>query len=89
MNKLTSGLENLCRLRKVEILHGEGKFLNDKSIVVEDAEDGKQTVIEFENCIIAAGSRPVKILGFPYDDPRIWDSGSLENKLRTSLKMPV
>ena len=32
--------------------------------------------IEFEQCIIAAGSRPVQIPGFPNDDPRLMDSTS-------------
>jgi dihydrolipoamide dehydrogenase len=37
--------------------------------------DGKGTqVVRFEQCIIAAGSQPVKLPGFPWDDPRVMDS---------------
>ncbi len=28
----------------------------------------------FDNAIIAAGSRPVKLPFIPHDDPRVWDS---------------
>jgi dihydrolipoamide dehydrogenase len=31
-------------------------------------------VIEFEQAIIAAGSRVTKIPAFPFDDPRVMDS---------------
>ena len=37
-----------------------------------DSADGKMS-IRFENAIIACGSRPVKIPGFPSDDPRLID----------------
>ncbi len=52
------------------------KFVSDREIVVEGSQ-GKKT-IQFENAIIAAGSRPVKLPFLP-DDPRIIDStGALE-----------
>jgi dihydrolipoamide dehydrogenase len=41
-------------------------------LVVEN-DSGTQT-ISFDNAIIAAGSQPTKIPGFPHDDPRVWDS---------------
>lgn len=72
--KLTSGLDSLCRLRNVQVIYGEGKFLNDRSIDVTFSDEKPNIKVEFENCIIATGSRPVEIPGFPNDDPRIWDS---------------
>jgi dihydrolipoamide dehydrogenase len=35
---------------------------------------GESTTIEFENAVIAVGSRPVKLPFLPSDDSRIWDS---------------
>jgi dihydrolipoamide dehydrogenase len=72
--KLTSGLESLCRLRKVQVIYGEGKFLDDSSIAVKVSNGKPGIKVEFDNCIIATGSRPVEISGFPNEDPRIWDS---------------
>lgn len=72
--KLTSGLNGLCRLRNVQVIYGEGRFLNDRSIDVTFSDEKSNIKVEFENCIIATGSRPVEIPGFPINDPRIWDS---------------
>ena len=72
IGKLTKGLKALAKQRKVEIIHGSGKFATPNSIQVETAE-GQKTV-SFEHCIIAAGSSVTRIPGFPYDDPRLIDS---------------
>ncbi|MGD9107852.1 MAG: dihydrolipoyl dehydrogenase [Gammaproteobacteria bacterium] len=72
--KLTGGLKMLAKMRKIEVIHGEGKFVSDKQIKV-----GEQ-IINFEHAIIAAGSSPVNLPFLP-DDPRIIDStGALELK---------
>lgn len=76
VQKLTGGLKMLAKQRKVEVVHGEGKFLNDKQISVK-TEEG-EVIVEFANAIIAAGSEPVKLPFIP-EDPRIVDStGALE-----------
>ena len=72
IGKLTKGLKALAKQRKVEVVHGSGKFASPHSIRVETAE-GQKTV-SFEHCIIAAGSSATRIPGFPYDDPRLIDS---------------
>ncbi len=75
VNKLTTGLKAMAKQRKVEVVHGTGKFTSANMIEIEGA-DGK-TTISFEHAIIAAGSQPTSIPSFP-DDPRIMDStGSL------------
>ena len=60
VGKLTGGLKALAKQRKVEIVQGVAKFIDQNTIEVQGAK-GKQ-VITFENAIIAAGSRPVKLL---------------------------
>lgn len=77
VNKLTGGLKMLAKQRKVEVVTGEGKFISDHELEVVGA-DGKKQVIKFQNAIIAAGSRPVRLPFLP-DDKRIIDStGALE-----------
>ncbi|MEQ1779152.1 MAG: dihydrolipoyl dehydrogenase [Nitrosomonas sp.] len=77
IGKLTKGLKALAKQRKVEVVHGIGKFVTPHLIQVETA-DGRKTV-SFDHCIIAAGSSVTRIPGFPYDDPRLIDStGALQ-----------
>lgn len=86
VSRLTGGLKALAKQRKVEIVQGVGKFISSHQLEVETSK-GKQ-VIKFENAIIAAGSRPVKLPFLP-DDPRIIDStGALELE-DTQAKMLV
>ena len=77
IGKLTKGLKALAKQRKVEVVHGTGKFATPRLIQVETA-DGRKTV-SFDHCIIATGSSVARIPGFPYDDPRLIDStGALQ-----------
>ncbi len=77
IGKLTKGLKALAKQRKVEVIHGTGKFATPHMIQVE-TKDGQKTV-SFDHCIITAGSSVTRIPGFPYDDPRLIDStGALE-----------
>ncbi|WP_133408327.1 dihydrolipoyl dehydrogenase [Parashewanella tropica] len=72
IGKLTGGLGGMSKMRKVKVVNGLGKFTGPNSIEVE-GEDGK-TVVNFDNAIIAAGSRPIELPFIPHEDPRIWDS---------------
>ncbi len=77
IGKLTKGLSVLAKQRKVEVVHGTGKFTSPHMIEVETATGAK--TVSFEHCIIAAGSSVARIPGFPYDDPRLMDStGALQ-----------
>ena len=77
IGKLTDGLKGLAKQRKVEIVHGYGKFTSANTIEVE--QDGKKTVVGFDNAIIAAGSRVTKLPFIPWEDSRVMDStGALE-----------
>ena len=72
VGQLTKGLAGMAKQRKVRTVQGVGLFLSANEISVE-TDDGAK-LIRFEQCIIAAGSQPVKLPGFPWDDPRVMDS---------------
>ncbi|MEC5344990.1 dihydrolipoyl dehydrogenase [Brenneria populi] len=72
IKQLTGGLSGMAKARKVNVVNGLGKFTGANTLVV-DGENGK-TTINFENAIIAAGSRPIQLPFIPHDDPRVWDS---------------
>ena len=73
VGKLTGGLSTMARQRKVQVITGVAKFESANRLRLDNDE-----TVDFENCIIAAGSEPVMLPNLP-DDPRIVDStGALE-----------
>ena len=72
VGRLTGGLAQLAKQRKVRVVRGEAAFTSPNTLAVTTEEGEK--VVGFESAIIAAGSRVMKLPGFPWDDPRIWDS---------------
>ena len=73
IQKLTGGLEALAKQRKVEIVRGYGRFVDPHHVKVVD-DEGNETLVRFDNAIVAAGSQPVKLPFIPHDDPRVMDS---------------
>ncbi len=73
VGKLTGGLVQLAKQRKVRVIHASARFESPTTLALDNGE-----TVAFEKCIIAAGSEPVMLPGLP-DDPRIIDStGALE-----------
>jgi dihydrolipoamide dehydrogenase len=72
VGRLSAGVSQLAKQRKVTVLQGQGRFDAPNRLVVQTAEGA--VAVEFEHCVVACGSRPVEIAGFPYDDPRLMDS---------------
>ncbi len=72
VQRLTGGLMQLAKQRKVEVVHGLARFESPNRISVK-TDDGSLS-IAFTDAIIACGSSPVQIPGFPNDDPRLIDS---------------
>jgi dihydrolipoamide dehydrogenase len=83
VGRLTGGLKNLARQRKVTVVHGIASFASPHELQLDDGGAGQK--LSFHQCIIAAGSESVRLPGLP-DDPRIIDStGALELDLPLSL----
>ena len=87
VGKLTGGLAQLAKQRKVQIVTGYGRFTSPNTLEVEGA-DGKQ-VISFDNAIIAAGSSVTKLPFIPWDDPRVMDSTDALELEETPKRMLV
>ena len=73
VGQLTKGLAGMAKQRKVRVVQGTGAFVSPSEIEIA-SDDGKTQLLRFQHCIIAAGSQPVKLPAFPWDDPRIMDS---------------
>jgi dihydrolipoamide dehydrogenase len=82
IGKLTGGLAGLAKQRNVAVAHGLAKFSSTHSLVISEGSETAETSarnINFTSAVIAAGSKNIRIPGFPYDDPRLMDStGALE-----------
>ena len=77
VGKLTGGLAQMAKARKVRTVTGVGSFISANEMEVKTADGVK--LIRFEKAIIAAGSQSVKLPSFPWDDERVIDStGALE-----------
>ena len=73
VGRLTGGLGQLAKQRKVRVVTAYARFESANRLMLDNGE-----TIAFEKCIIAAGSEPFMLPGLP-DDPRIVDStGALE-----------
>ncbi|MCC7249305.1 MAG: dihydrolipoyl dehydrogenase [Lysobacter sp.] len=72
VGQLTKGLAGMAKQRKVRVVQGVGKFVSPNEIEVQG--DAGTQLVRFEHCIIAAGSQPVKLPAFPWDDARVMDS---------------
>lgn len=73
VNKLTSGVRTLLKGNKVDMVHGEGRFVDAHTIDVT-AADGTVRRFTADHVVIATGSRPVEIPGFSFKDARVLDS---------------
>jgi dihydrolipoamide dehydrogenase len=68
-------LGQLCKQRKVNYINGRATFLNSNTLSVAKA-DGTTEEVNYEKAILATGSIPAMIPGFPTDSPRVMDSTS-------------
>jgi dihydrolipoamide dehydrogenase len=74
VTRLTGGLGQLSKQRKVTYLRGRAEILDPHTLAVRTAQ-GEQKV-PFEHCILATGSFPTKVPGLSIDSPRVLDSTS-------------
>jgi dihydrolipoamide dehydrogenase len=75
VKKLTGGVGQLARSRKVTYVRGRGAFADAHTLTVDLVAGGTQTVA-FEHAIVATGSRPATIPLFDAKSPRVLDSTS-------------
>jgi dihydrolipoamide dehydrogenase len=75
VNKLTGGLGQIAKARKVQYVRGDASFENSTTVRVAKA-DGSNETLSFDRIIIATGSRPAIIPSLKLDTPRMLDSTS-------------
>ncbi|PSN84222.1 dihydrolipoyl dehydrogenase [Candidatus Marsarchaeota G2 archaeon ECH_B_SAG-F08] len=81
VTQLVRGVENLLKSNKVELIYGEASFVDTNTIQVK-LKDGSTREIKTQNSVIATGSVPIELPGFPIDHTNIlsnWDMLELED----------
>ncbi|MGB5740359.1 MAG: FAD-dependent oxidoreductase, partial [Woeseia sp.] len=73
VGKLTGGLSQLAKQRKVNVVHGTAKFVSANRLKLDSGD-----TIDFKHCIIAAGSEASMTPGLPEDDRIVDSTGALE-----------
>jgi dihydrolipoamide dehydrogenase len=73
VKKLRDGIATLCKKYGVQVIKGEAFFeSSDKARII--LPDGTNSTFKFNNAIIATGSHPQEIPGFPFDGKFIINS---------------
>jgi dihydrolipoamide dehydrogenase len=75
VNKLTGGLGQLSKQRKVHYIRGDASFDNSTIIRVKKHDGGEES-LTFDRIIVATGSRPAVIPKLKLDTARMLDSTS-------------
>ncbi|MEX1030170.1 MAG: dihydrolipoyl dehydrogenase [Paenibacillaceae bacterium] len=78
VNKLTGGVKSLFKGNKIELVTGEVFFTAEDEVRVVNGYEGAR--YQFKHCIIATGSRPIEIKGFPYGKRILSSTEALELK---------
>ncbi len=73
VGKLTGGLGDLCRRRKIDFVQGRALFRDANALIVR-TESGTEEVVAFEHAILATGSFPASLPNLGADSPRVLDS---------------
>jgi len=78
VSKLTGGLGQLSKQRKITFVQGKASFIDAKNLSIELTAGGTDT-LAFEHAIIATGSNPTTIPGLSIKSDRLMDSTSALN----------
>ena len=73
VQRLTGGLGQLSKQRRVRYLRGEATFIDARNLKIKKP-DGSEERLGFHNAIVATGSRPAALPGISVASPRILDS---------------
>lgn len=69
VHTLRKGLDSLVKRHKVSVIRGRARFVDTQEVDVSG-----ESRLGFDQCILASGSRPIAIPGFPTEHPALWNS---------------
>jgi len=72
ISKLINGIDFLCKQNKIEVVKGTAFFEGSNKLKITN--DKNSSYVDFENAIIATGSKPVEMPNFRFDGEKIISS---------------
>lgn len=77
VEKMRKNLIQLIKSNKIDVIYGEACIENKNKLKVINIENSENKYIEFENLIIATGSRPTSLPGLQIDHQFILDTNDI------------
>ena len=87
VSKLNTGINQLAKIRNVEIINGIAKFTSKNTLSISNNEDKK--TITFTDCIIATGSKAISLPNITIDHQYILNSTSALNLQKIPKSMLI
>jgi dihydrolipoamide dehydrogenase len=75
VHRLTGGLGELCKRRRIVYLQGRATIQDAHTLLVHTVQ-GSAEAVQFEHAILATGSRPTALPSLTLDSPRLLNSTS-------------
>ncbi|MFH1409607.1 MAG: dihydrolipoyl dehydrogenase [Nanoarchaeota archaeon] len=72
ITRLDGGIHTLMKKYGVEVITGRASFKSSTQLSISGKSD--VNTINFKQAIIATGSLPIEIPGFPFSNPKVWSS---------------
>jgi dihydrolipoamide dehydrogenase len=72
VKKLTGGLGQLSKQRKINYIQGRASFIDPQTLKVDNQKGAE--LLRFNNAVIATGSRPAEIPSLTLESPHVLDS---------------
>jgi len=79
VEKMTGGVGQLAKLRKINYIQGRATFLNSTALTIQK-ESGPAEELKFQYCVLATGSRPISLPDLPISENILNSTGALELK---------
>jgi dihydrolipoamide dehydrogenase len=76
VDRLTSGVEKLCKGTGVTLMEGRAAFAGENAARIHGEDGTELGTIGFEHAIVATGSRPIEVPGFPFDAAPVFHSAA-------------
>jgi dihydrolipoyl dehydrogenase len=70
---LVGGVESLLKAAKVDVIHGEARFVGRTRVCVQTGDESVR-YFDFKDVVIATGSEPIPWAGAPFDGERVLDA---------------
>jgi dihydrolipoamide dehydrogenase len=74
VNRLTRGVEFLCKQNHVELIYGNARFLAKNELEVIESPSARNSEVRFKDAIIATGSSSIELPNLRFDGKRIISS---------------